>query len=271
MSKLPVVTALGSCRVVTPCAILTRKELIKMNQNNVFGFVHNAPEILQQAKICCGSVSPPVRLRPYLNIPSNWKSPPAADLSQYHEMFRDTDVFVVEISSIRIMKFKAFFLQIHRTREILAPDEKRMGWWQNLVRSGENMYPAFESAWADEVEREVAAGIISIEQTVEELVTDVLKLVQFLDKPVLLVSTFNTDYMGKPIPQRTILAEGLARVAAHTPKTALFDPTEIVLNHGLNGAIKDLGHYTDAFEPQIAQHIFDRICSLQDSVRTAVA
>jgi len=142
---LPNVSVFGSCRVHTPCSILARAGEIRMTQKNIFGFTHYAKEILQQFELVSGARQAPSRLRPYLNIPSLWKSPPPADFSQFDAMFRDTDLFVIEISSIRELVFKALFLQINRVNELVVGENKqKQEWWKNLLRRGRNsldLYP----------------------------------------------------------------------------------------------------------------------------------
>lgn len=138
MGQPPVVSIFGSCRVVTPGAILEADGKLRLKQRNIFGFVHNAREITQQFRIVTGDLQPSSRLRSFLNIPPRWTPPEAAPLDQFHADFAETDVYIVEISSIRILQFKSLFLQIHRTREILAAGKEQDAWWRKLTRSGEN-------------------------------------------------------------------------------------------------------------------------------------
>lgn len=261
MNALPVLSAFGSCRVVTPCTILKAAGQIRLNQRNIYGFVHNAPEILQQFRIVTGDMPLSSRLRPYLNIPGHWQPPETAPLEAFHAHFADTDLFVVEISSIRLLKFKSLFLQIHRTRELLAPDEAQSGWWKRLLRSGENRIAEILPGLTEPVQREVASGLVSVEQTVEQVERDALRILAFLKKPVLFVTLFNCDYKGQPIPQRSAIAEALARLPA-SPRMAIFDPTSAVLEAGLPAAVKDLGHYTEAFEHQIARLLMHKVSAL---------
>ncbi len=261
MNRQPVLTAFGSCRVVTPCAILKTAGRIKFNQRNIYGFVHNAPEIMQQFRIITGDMPISARLRPFLNIPPAWEEPDHAALDAFHQNFADTDIFVVEISSIRSIQFKSLFVQIHRTRELLAPDAAHAAWWKRLVRSGENRIAEILPALTEPVHREVASGLVSTEQSIDEVERYALRIRSFLRKPVLFVTLFNCDYDGKPIAQRSVIAAALARLTP-TPRTALFDPTSAVLDRGLPDAVKDLGHYAEAFEPVIAELLMQQANSL---------
>ena len=261
MDQPPVVSIFGSCRVVTPGAILKGAGKLRLNQRNVFGFVHNAREITQQFRIVTGDLQPSARLRPFLNIPPRWAPPEATPLDQFHADFAETDLFIVEISSIRILQFKSIFLQIHRTRELLAPGKEQEAWWRKLTRSGENDHGLILPHLTDPVQIEIASSLTSVEQTVQEVRREALRIKRFLRKPVLFVTTFNCDYKRQPIPQRTVIAEALAPLAVE-PGSAVFDPTQAVLDRGLSDAVQDLGHYTEAFEPEIADRMMEAVTSL---------
>jgi hypothetical protein len=263
MVRKPVVTVFGSCRVVTPGSILKAAGRISLNQRNIFGFVHNAREITQQFRIVSGNLQPSARLLPFLNIPPRWSPPDAAPLEAFHKDFEETDLFVVEISSIRILQFKAIFLQIHRTREILAPGKEQEAWWRKMVRNGENNLDLILPHLTDPVHIEIASALTSAEQTVADVRREAMRIKRFLGKPVLFVTTFNCDYKRQPIPQRTVIQEALSTIDG-MPNAAVFDPTDAVLQRGLPEAIKDLGHYTEAFEHEVADLMMDGVTALLD-------
>jgi hypothetical protein len=263
------VSVFGSCRVHTPCSILARTGEIRMTQRNIFGFTHYAKEILQQFELVCGARQAPSRLQPYLNIPPAWKAPPAADFSQFNAMFADTDLFVIEISSIRELMFKALFLQINRVNELVVGDDKqKQEWWKNLLRRGRNSLDLYPIELAGPVEAEVVQLLKFSEQTSRQLEADVEKIVRRAAKPILFVSHFDLNYQLKPVPQRTIIAEVLQKFD-RGGTTALFNPTETVADAGLEKAIIDLGHYKPEFEPVIAERLGAKIRNLTEQVREA--
>lgn len=261
MKQPPVVSVFGSCRVVTPGAILAAARKLRLNQRNIFGFVHNTREITQQFRIVTGDFQPASQLRPFLNIPPRWKSPEAMPLDQFHADFAETDIFIVEISSIRLLQFRSLFLQIHRTREILAPGMEQEAWWRKLTRSGENDQGLILPHLTDPVHIRIASTLTSVEQTVQEVRREALRIRGFLRKPVLFVTTFNCDYKRQPVPQRTVIAEALAALDGNSD-SAVFDPTTAVLDRGLPEAVRDLGHYTEAFEAEIADRMMDAVTAL---------
>lgn len=248
----PRVTVFGSCRVYTPCDLLQKKGVVRLNQKNIFGYTHYAKEIYQQFEFITGARPVPARLRAFLNIPTQWEAPPAADISSFQTLFSDTDLFVVEVSSIREVVFKSVFLQINRVQELLASDPTVLAnWWKPMLRTGVNDVDAYPLDQANPVDAEVVKSLVIREQTVSQLEADIRRMMGFLEKPIVFVSHFDTDYDRSSIPQRRMIIDTLARVCRR-PGVHVFDPTTEVLDAGLDVAITDLGHYKPSFEPHIA-------------------
>ena len=267
MDRPPVVTVFGTCRVQTPTAILAAQGQVVQNQRNIFGFVHNAPEVWQQFEIITGSRCPPPRLRPFLNIGLGWPAPEPAAIERFQADFAETDLFLVEISSIRLLRFQDALLQINRTREILAPDAARHDWWKRILRRGENRVAEITPFLTDPTEMEVATGLTLTEQPQAALAADAARIAGFLRKPVIFATTFNCDLKRRPIAQRSTIADALARLEP-SDYMRVFDPTHAVLDHGLDGAVRDLGHYTEAFEPHIAALLHRSLDALWRQRRT---
>lgn len=251
----PRVTVFGSCRVYTPCDLLQKKGVVRLNQKNIFGYTHYAKEIYQQFEFIAGARPVPARLRPFLNIPSHWEPPAAAELSHFHSLFSETDIFVVEVSSIREVVFKSVFLQINRVQELLASEESVLAkWWKPMLRTGVNDIYAYPLDRATPVDAEVVKSLMIREQNTDQIEADIRKIMNFLEKPIIFVSHFDTDYDRTSIPQRRMIIDTLSRVCRR-PGVHVFDPTTEVLDAGLDVAITDLGHYKPTFEPHIAECI----------------
>jgi hypothetical protein len=259
----PTVTVFGSCRVHTPSMLLSKRGDIKMNQRNIFGFAHYSSEIIQQFSLITGAREIPARLRPYLNIPPNWKFPTSKDLHEFHQEFAETDLFVVEISSIRELVFKAFLLQINRTRELLFTNgNPQTEWWNHLIRSGVHSKDKFDYINATKLQVEIAEQLVVREQSLEQLTKDLRRIKSFLAKPVLFVSHFNTDYHGRPIAQRALIVNGV-RSFCRSPDCQFLDPTTYVHEAGVEHSLQDLGHYKPIFEPVIAELIRNKILEMR--------
>ncbi len=271
MATVPTVTVFGSCRVYDPIREMEKAGRARMNQQNIYGYVHNSREVLQQLDILSGRIDVPTRLRPFLNIRGKWAWHPASTNTATRYRFARTDAFVVEISSIRLLRFKAMFLQINRTREILVTSPGlEQNWWSPLLRTGRNDVAAYRGERRDTisgVDDEIAAAAVCDEQSLEAVRDDILAINEALPGPVLFVSHFNITATGKPVRQRQLIVEAMQQAASEA-EIAWFDPTELVRETGHAHAILDPAHYQDAFIPQLGEVLLEQIDELIAHRRT---
>lgn len=272
MATVPTITVFGSCRVYDPIREMEKAGRAAMNQQNIYGYVHNSREVLQQLDILSGRVEVPTRLRPFLNIRGRWAWRPASTDSATRFRFARTDAFVVEISSIRLLRYKAMFLQINRTREILANSpELERDWWTPLLRTGTNDLAAYEASRQQDtpaVNAEVAAGAICSEQSLKSVRDDILAINELLPAPVLFVSHFNTTATGEPVRQRQLIADALQQTAAGG-RIAWFDPTPMVREAGPEQTLLDPAHYQPDFIPRVGEAMLTRVEDLVAERRVA--
>lgn len=272
MATVPTITVFGSCRVYDPIREMEKAGRAAMNQQNIYGYVHNSREVLQQLDILSGRVEVPTRLRPFLNIRGRWAWRPASTDSATRFRFARTDAFVVEISSIRLLRYKAMFLQINRTREILANSpELERDWWTPLLRTGTNDVAAYEASRQQDtpaVNAEVAAGAICSEQSLKSVRDDILAINELLPAPVLFVSHFNTTATGEPVRQRQLIADALQQTAAGG-RIAWFDPTPMVREAGPEQTLLDPAHYQADFIPRVGEALLERVENLVAERRVA--
>lgn len=273
---IPVITTIGSCRVYDPIAAMVQEGRAELNQQRVFGYVHNSREILQQLRLMTGEIPLASRLRSFLNIPPEWKWQSPEEAYELGDLFAATDCFIVEISSIRLLRFKAVFLQLNRTRELLVGNEAiERRWWQPLVREGRNEPLAYllanTLAQMDPVHREVMQDIACTEQTAEEIVKDIKSIRDALPGPVLFVSHFNTGMEGQSIDQRNVIVDALEQ-ARQRYGIHYLDPTGMVREVGISVALKDASHYHPSFVPELGLALLERVSGIvgeKDELRSA--
>lgn len=260
MADAPILSLLGSCRVNLPGRWLESTGRARLNQQNIFGFVHNSREVLQQLKLMTGATVLPPRLRPFLGVPDDWTWRPNSVENTIAYKFGRTDCFVVEISSIRMLKFKALYLQLNNTRELLASGATTEAWWTALLRQGTSAEP-YPSTDAPPLHREVADQLHCAEQSETELLRDLIAIRDLLPRPVLFLTHFRVAEDGKPIRQREKLAQAF-RSAADGAGVAFLDPTDLVLAAGPQAALEDNAHYRPDFLPTVGGAIVDRVNEL---------
>ncbi len=269
------VTVFGSCRVHTPFSRMEKDNKLKLNQKNIYGYTHYTSEILQQFEIIAGTKIAKSRLRPYMNIPKDWRNPEKlmADFSKGNEYFEelsnrigalfcDTDVFIVEVSSIRKVQFKAVYLQINRVRDLLVDDAPILErWWNPMMRNGSNCADELKMDWNDSTKNEVGYGIRLEEQTLNEIANDLNLIIKILKKPVIFVSHFDTDYKGNSIPQRKKIIDSI-KILHEKDLCRFVDPTYEVKKFGIDNSISDLGHYREVFIPHISEILYREVAAI---------
>ncbi len=260
-ASIPALTVLGSCRVFEPIKAMEQSGRAELNQQRVFGYVHNSREILQQLRLMTGHIPKAGRLRQFLNIPAEWKWLPPEEAGGLGSMFMRTDAFIVEISSIRLLRFKALYLQLNRTRELLVRDDViESRWWWPLVREGRNEPLAYILSHAltqlSAVEREVMANLVCSEQTVEDVVKDIKSIQDALPGPALFVCHFNANVDGVAIEQRRVIQDALEQARTGFGIN-YWDPTQFVLEAGPQVTMRDGAHYRPDVIPQVGEYLLD--------------
>ncbi len=100
------ISALGSCRIVTPMRRGAERYGYKVNQKKNYGFVHSTPEAVQQVNFMMGNWQPG---------PEHWRLiAPKAQLDVLRDLpFRPSDLYIVEISSLKKVTIPTGCLQIN--------------------------------------------------------------------------------------------------------------------------------------------------------------
>jgi hypothetical protein len=257
-NRIPRVTVLGSCRVWTPFKLLADAGDIQLQNAGVYGFVHYAKEVVQQLRVMNASLRIPRGLTPYITH----KQVPVGDDDMLDTGFndlRDTDILVVEISSLKEIEFEGFYLQINRLREQLVRDRPTLiTWWKELYEKDVSR-PRREYLSNDMVatERNIVVWTDVTIQDQASLVRDMTAIRSFFGGPVLWVSHFDTPtFEGAPIPIRNDLVR-FVRDSAEALEDRFFNPRPLIEAFGMRRALQDLAHYTPEFETLLAHWLRD--------------
>lgn len=235
------VTSIGSCRIYDPL-MLAGKEL---SQEGVAGFSHNTKEHLQLLR-SPPALPPDEMLSTITCLPRKRPVVPCNDPARF---------FVVEISSIRVLRYGDWFLQINRfftyVSGVAGAQYNALSFKsQEALRDGLRGIPTLPLN-ADELE--------FYEQSEDEVYADALKIKEILGGRVLFVCHWDTDRHGRLIPQRTTVRRALARLAIDHDAFVL-DPTPYVKQHG--NAFADLGHFSEEFKTNMANILGNRLAEI---------
>lgn len=261
----PRVTVLGTCRVYDPFAILAERGVVELGNAGVYGFVHYAKEALQQLRVMHGELAIPHALAPYI---THKELPARADatFATAENHLDETDLLVVEISSLKEIEFDGFYLQINRLRKQLVGDrEDLQRWWKRLYDKEAEQGPRrrgrdeFLGGDLSPLERDLVARIEVQLQTEESMLADMEAIRRYFDGPVLWVSHFDTRGLksGVEIPIRKQLVAAVEAGAAALGQP-FFNPRRDVEDFGQARALEDMAHYKPEFQAELASR-FERM------------
>jgi hypothetical protein len=238
------VTYFGTCRIHNPLTKLASLKLIKLNNSICQAYVHSTEEILQQIRFVQGEKLPPKTLW-------NWVFGEKYQGLSLVNNFNNTDVFIVEISSTKVCKFRNYFLRPHQIESIVINDQK----------SRVNNNYANTKITNNGVERKIVKNYSSERQTLNDVKKGMDMIVSNLPGKVVFVTHINImTEQGKTLPSRENLINA---IEAHgkTIKTPVFNPTNLVKKYGQSFALKDngqdLNHYNSIFFQMVACHMFE--------------
>jgi hypothetical protein len=261
---IPRITVLGSCRVYEPFRMLDEQGLVDLRNTGVYGYVHYAKESVQQLRVMRGELLIPLSLKPYI---THKVIPEGADetLKTRENRLEETDLLVVEISSLKEIEYDSYFLQINRVREQLVGDRENLKrWWKYLYDAGidepEEERRRRREYLSDDmkaVERNIVVWTNVDIQGKAAMRTDMEAIASYFDGPILWVSHFDTKTLaGKEIPIRKELVDSV-HAGADSLGNPFFNPKETIEQFGLHDALLDMAHYTQPFENVLARRFRD--------------
>jgi hypothetical protein len=255
----PRVTVLGTCRVYDPFAILAQRGAIEVSNAGVYGFTHYTKETLQQLRVMHGELAIPAELQTYVThhqLPTG----PDGNLATAENRLAQTDLLVVEVSSLKEIAYRGFYLQINRLRnELVGEREGLQRWWKRLYDKESERGPErrerdeFLTADLSPLERDLVAGIEVQLQGAESVAADMEAIAAYFDGPILWVSHFDTVGLksGVEIPIRKQLVRAVEAGAAGLGQP-FFNPRAAVEEFGLPEALEDMAHYKPEFQAELA-------------------
>lgn len=260
----PRVTVLGTCRVYDPFAILAERGVVELGNAGVYGFTHYTKETLQQLRAMHGELALPAELGPYVTH-NQLAARSDGTLVTAENRLEETDLLVVEISSLKEIEFRGFYLQINRLRSRLVGErEELQRWWKRLYdkeKLGRSAAEREEFLGEDlsPLERDLVLGIDVQLQTEESIRADMEAIRAYFDGPILWVSHFDTVGLksGVEIPLRKRLVSA-AEAGASSLDQPFFNPRRDIEEFGMRRALVDMAHYEPEFQAELASR-FERM------------
>lgn len=257
MSKLIKVCGLGSCRIRGPMRHLQGTGQIYAMDRSAIWFTHSTRDALQKIEIVTGERPLTPEQVPLIVRGTNHYRPETHNPAFY----LNTDCLVVEISSIKCVKYNGLDIQLVCLSELLRAEEIDIPEFLHQLscpRSERDLsfLPAKTSALA----RDMAAQATMILQTPEEIEADLSALREKMNHTslVLVSHVHMKNKNGEMIPMRALIQKTLSRFCRKNG-IVFFDPTPIARRYGLDKALISLSHYSPAFVPHLAEHLYKAI------------
>jgi uncharacterized protein YqcC (DUF446 family) len=223
------VSAIGSCRIFTPINLMKRRGRVAVRHEGAEWYTHSTYDALQKVDIMNGEKDVPPAIPPLI-IHGVEKFHPDVIKPGFYD---GTDVFVVEIASIKDYAVDDWHLQQWCVRDVLKNPEA---------------FP--ESA-------EIAGRAELAVQSKDDLKAGMLAIVEKLGRPVIFVPHVNVIRDdGTPIPERARIHQAMTEVCADGA-AKMFDPTPHVYEKGYEEAMSDSGHYRGPYELEMGHKILE--------------
>ena len=244
MAGVPNVTAIGTCRVHNPLSKLDKMGEIRLNHNPANQFVHTSGEIIQRIGVLRNGECFPRDVEEFIydeGVKEN----------KFRYPLEETDVFVIEISSLKSVQFSNYHLQLNRLVN-KAKEELGEGFgdWMATIRREmkDGRDAVVEISEFDGVPELMGMSKIGMQDELS-LERDIRKIVSELGNRIIFV---NHIAIGKSDGQRLLSRDALCKMMCRVVDRLgvnSFDPTNLVVENGRGEMLlrdgEDINHYSD--------------------------
>jgi len=259
-TRKPVISVIGSCRVHNSMRAMRNAALIHLNNSRLTEFCHAPREVLQKIRIANNRLSPP---SPELSLLINGVDQSTAP--QKRADFRTTDVFLIEISSVRRLTLSGMELQLNFVTDFFVKPYGLDDWLSQLSEKARNVPQGTRvrqalSAGNSHIPDHVIEMAAAIEMTMEpdSVISEMVKrIVNYLQRPIVFAGHFNVRKdNGQWIGDRVRLNRCL-KMAAIQYGAGYFEPANIIDAAGQDVALRDNNHWAYDFESDAGKFILD--------------
>ncbi|NVN36138.1 hypothetical protein [Komagataeibacter swingsii] len=250
------VTPLGTCRIAEPLYIASKHCDMQRNMSRVYGYVHTTKEILQLIECMEGR-----------NLPDDMVPLIASERYEADTVRTPSDVYFVEISSMKEIHYKDSLLQLNCVSRVFEDHKDIQDIFFKHRRIKEiperrqllEKVPAFQTL-SPLLKSIMLEGYVHF-TTQAEVVADMQRIASMLGNNVVFVSHINVPGdNGELIASRNRLC-GWIRAECQAHGYNYFDPTPLVTAHGLKNALAKQGednkHYATDFKDVLGTYLYE--------------
>jgi len=243
---------------------LKNNSKIQLNNSRLTEFCHTPREAYQKIRAANNRLAIPPDLSILINgiacpdTESETQSKKRANISR-------TDIFLIEISSVRRLTLHGYELQLNFVRDYFVNQYGLEEWFAELCDKSRGMpngtktrhtpktkginVPPHVIQWAALIE-------MSIEPD-EAISTTIANIVNYIKKPIIFVGHFD---VRKPDGQRVVDRVRLNKCiksSAETNGAGYFEPSSLIGLAGADLALRDNNHWADDFLEIAGRHILE--------------
>ena len=248
------VTVIGTCRVHDTMAAVSEEGSVILNNGGMESFVHSTPEILLRLRVLMGLESYDKQLLP-LQVGES-KSPRTQPNDDF--VMADTDVFVIEVSTLKTVSSQGSPLQFNEVRRHLCTPHGEFGKeLATKINDAFNQRKETVGVMNHDVPDDFPTKFHAIlehlrpyVQQEQDIVGDLEEILKLTQRPTLLVNHINVEGTnGRLISSRNRLCN-IVKAFCNERGTALFEPatmfetmdrTKLLMDDG-----QDVNHYAKA-------------------------
>ena len=269
--KVPTVAVIGTCRVHDTLNEAQSLGLIKLDNGGMNSFVHSLPEILLRLEVLSRQSE---YLKNIVDIQVGTRSGIKLRPEENFD-FRNIDVIVIEISSLKAIFYQEHPLQFNEVNRHLCTPNGEFG---SKLRDEINL--AFKNR-SDNIKtpnipypksiptkyREIISGLSPMLMNQEAIHSYLGKVIDFVDgKPVLFVNHINIEgHNGEIIPSRNKLCQMVSNFCEKN-NISLFEPAELFQKYEKKDLLAkdgtDLAHYAKSALETVGLAQYDKIIEI---------
>lgn len=245
------VTVIGTCRVHDTLAQVEKEGLVQINNGGMSTFVHSLPEVLMRLKVfgCDATYSSDI-VDLQVGVRKGVSLEPNKEFK-----FEETDVVVIEISTLKSIFFEKQPLQFNEVNRLLCTPHGEFG-----IELRANINHAFNNDESSisvpklpfpntlsENHRRIISKLRPKLMGEEDIVSCLNLIHEYAKKPILFVNHINVEGVnGKKITSRNKLCRIIEKYCAQHD-FALFEPSTLFADHERKTLLakdgEDLAHY----------------------------
>jgi len=258
--EIPTVSVIGSCRVHVPMRHAQESGLVRLHNYGFESYSHSPSEVLQKLRAAHHRVQFPSHLRILINGTERDGDKILVKRGDY----RETSVFLIEISSSRHITIDGFSIQQNFLIEYFVRPNRLEDWWERLCDLNRKEGCAQLSPneeWISPSVRAIASSVKLKNESESDIRAQMAKICDYLGKPVVFVGHFDFPLSDGSSIKGRARHNKIIRSAAADIGAGYFEPADLISMYGADKAVRDgtNNHWAYSFEKVAGEYLAQNV------------